>query len=354
VTRILFAIPGDIDAPTGVYGYDRRILREAPALGVDIAHAPLPGAFPHPARADVDAALAALAAAALPGDVLLIDGLAGGALPIEGLRRLRLPVIALCHHPLCLEAGLDPARAAQLRDNERRVLAGVAHVVVTSPHTADLLHAQFDVAPDRVTVAVPGTDPAPRARGSGGAPRILAVGAIIPRKGFDLLVGALAALRDLDWRLDIVGSPDHAPQTAQDLRDAIAANGLDSRVTLWGARSGPALDALFDGADLFVSASHYEGYGMALAEALARGLPIVTSTGGAAADTIPDDAALKLAPGDAAALRDALRRAIGEDALRAQLAENAWRAGQALPGWRDAARAIVEAARRVELFAAPD
>jgi glycosyltransferase involved in cell wall biosynthesis len=69
-------------------------------------------------------------------------------------------------------------------------------------------------------------------------------------------------------------------------------------------------------------------------------LPIVCTTGGAAAETVPDSAALKVAPGDAAALSAALGRALVELPLRRRLAEASWAAGQTLPGWEETARII--------------
>jgi glycosyltransferase involved in cell wall biosynthesis len=79
---------------------------------------------------------------------------------------------------------------------------------------------------------------------------------------------------------------------------------------------------------------------MVLGEALARGLPIVTTTGGAAAETVPDRAALKVPPGNARALAHALGRAIREPTLRRRLGEAAWAAGRRLPDWRDTARIV--------------
>jgi glycosyltransferase involved in cell wall biosynthesis len=86
--------------------------------------------------------------------------------------------------------------------------------------------------------------------------------------------------------------------------------------------------------------SHYEGYGMALAEAMAHGLPIVTTTGGAMTNTVPDDAAIKVLPGDAAALAKALRKVIADGGTRNTLAEASWRAGQSLPRWNATAATI--------------
>ena len=166
------------------------------------------------------------------------------------------------------------------------------------------------------------------------------------------MVEALAGLARLDWRLRLVGGAP-APETANALARLIEARGLGARIDWLGEVSAEALDGIYDSSDIFVSSSLYEGYGMALAEALARGLPIVTTTGGACADTAPDGAALKVAPGDVGALREALRRMIEDRDLRRDLSEASWRAGQQLPSWRDTARTIGRAARAIAPAVAP-
>ena len=340
MTRLVFAIPGELQTRSGGYEYDRRVLAALEAAGVKAIHCRLPASFPDPSDADLEASLAAIARELRKGDVLLVDGLALGAFPEATLRRIGAPLVALCHHPLCFETGLDPQRAADLRQSEGAALALVQRVVVTSPHTGALLAQEFTVPPAKITVAPPGVDLAPRARGSSGSITLLAVGAIIPRKAFDLLVEALSQLADLDWRLRIVGSTSASPPTASALRTLIAAKRLEPRVELTGELGPERLGPAFEGADLFVSSSLYEGYGMALAQALARGLSIITTTGGAAAETVPDEAALKVPPGDAGALAAALRQAIGDARLRAQLSDASWRAGQSLPRWEDTAAII--------------
>ncbi len=343
----VLAVPGDLAAPTGGYAYARALLRHAPAHGVRLSLLALPGSFPDPSEADL-AETARLLAVAPPGAVLLVDGLAYGALPaglVAGLAPR--PVAALVHHPLGYESGLAQARRAALIASERAALKLARAVVATSPFTARLLVEAFGVPPDTITVALPGTEPAPRARGTGSPVALLAVGAVSPRKGYRVLVEALAGLGHLDWRLTLAGALDRDPAEAEGLRGAIGAAGLEGRIRLAGAVTQLELDALYDAADVLVSPSLFEGYGMALTEALARGLPLVASTGGAAAETAPDGAALKVPPGNAGALAGALRRVVGDPALRAALAERAHAAGRALPRWSDAAARVADALRRI-------
>ncbi|MDH7796656.1 MULTISPECIES: glycosyltransferase family 4 protein [unclassified Beijerinckia] len=344
---VIFAVPGDIRTLTGGTIFDRRVLELLPSLGIDVTLCALPASFPYPSAADL-AQTQTLLARADPDAILLVDGLAWGALPPDMAAGFGPRIVALCHHPLGLEAGLSAEQSRHFIANEKRTLAAAAHVIVTSASTARTLRDDFSVTAERITIAEPGVDPAPRAQGSGGAPHLLAIGSIIPRKGYDVLVTALAGLKDCDWRLSIVGSPDRASATAQALSAQIASTGLGERITLAGELANGALEACYHQADIFVMASHYEGYGMALAEAMAHGLPIVTTTGGAVAMTVPDGAGLKVPPGDAEALAEALRMVILDRKRRGDIAEASWQAGQKLPRWEETAGIIAAALRRVD------
>lgn len=344
MSAIVFAIPGDIDAPTGGYGYDRRLLREWREMDIAARHLTLPGSFPFPSEADL-AVTEQLLASTAPDEVLLVDGLAFGAFPEALAARFADRLVALVHHPLALETGLSPERAGTLRASERAALRHARAVAVTSPATATVLSADFGVPDHRIAIAIPGVDPAPRAAGStGDGPlRLLAVGSLIPRKGYDILIEALAGITDRDWRLTIAGSPDYAPESASTIRTRIASAGLADRILLAGAINPERLGELYDKADLFVMSSLYEGYGMVLTEALARGLPIVTTLNGAGAEALPDGAALKVPRGDAMALAKALASLIDAPAERRQRADAAWAAAGVLPRWGDTARIVARA-----------
>ncbi len=355
MTRAVFAIPGDISTPTGGYRYDREVLARAATQGVDLRHLVLPASFPFPQPEDLLRTAGALVSIAAD-EVLLIDGLAYGALPESICVSIKSPIVALVHHPLALENGLAPEVADRLRATEKTALGHAARVVVTSGMTAGILARDYEVPEGRIIVAEPGTDPVPRACGSGSPhPLILAVGAVSPRKGYEVLVEALATLGGEAWRLVIAGATDRNPDAATRLRAAIARHGLDARITLAGAVTDDELAALYAAADVFVMPSLYEGYGMVLAEAMARGLPIVTTTGGAAAETVPEGAAIKVPPGDAAALASGISRLIGNPRLRQTLSDRAWEAGQALPGWDDTSRIIASVIRQTaDRTALPD
>lgn len=337
--RLSFAIPGDLDLPTGGYAYDRRIIAMLPDYGVEASVVALPGSFPDPTPADIDEAIRLLAEAPA-GCALLVDGLALGAIPAHRLDAIRAPLIALVHHPLCLEAGIAPERAAELKAMETEALARAARVIVTSRSIKRMLVADFAVPVAKITVAEPGTDPSARATGTGTPLQILSVGAVSPRKGYDILIEALLPLADEPWRLTICGATDRDPKTVAKLEKQILAANFGERVRLPGTVVPATLQRFYDTADLFVLPSLFEGYGMVLAEAMARGLPIVTTTGGAAAETVPDAAAIKVPPGDAAALSSALDKAIRDKRLRTRLADASWDTGRTLPPWTETTRRI--------------
>src|SRR5262249_47923109 len=343
---LVFMIPGDLEALTGGYGYDRRIVSGLRDLGWALRVEALDASFPDPtpfAREDVRRRLRALD----DGAVVMVDGLAFGALGAEAEDEgSRLRFVALVHHPLAEETGIDSRSAASLRASETRALATARVVVVTSRPTAEGLD-RYGVGADRVAVVEPGTDPAPLAHGSGcGVVNLLCVASVIPRKGHEILVEALARLATKAWHLTCVGSLDRDVPTADRVRAMLAQYDLSDRVTFTGDLHRPELDREYDRADVFVLPTFHEGYGMVVAEALARGLPVVSSPTGAIAELVTSEAGVLVASGNVPELARVLSDVIDSKALRARLAEGARRIRDRLPTWDIAARRMATALER--------
>ncbi|WP_123656753.1 glycosyltransferase family 4 protein [Salinisphaera japonica] len=345
MTSVVFIVAGDPSQLTGGYIYDERIAAGLRHAGYAVETIGLAGRFP---LADSRAQNAmADTLACLPADChVVIDGLALGTLGAtvaahRGARR----ITALVHHPLADEAGLDAQQVTQLKTAEHAALAGVDHVIVTSAFTARRLSSAYDVATDRISVVEPGIpQPITPPRDRRAPPkRLLCIATLIPRKGHETLVTALAELAAHDWVCDLIGDATRAPAHAAAVTRAIEAAGLTDRIHLRGALAPEALAEAYQGADLFVLASHYEGYGMVITEAISHGLPVVTTTGGALADTLPSSAGLAAPPGDARALAAALSRCLDEPATYNDMVAGARRAAAGLNDWDAASRAFADA-----------
>ncbi|KKD09767.1 glycosyltransferase family 4 protein [Streptomyces sp. WM6386] len=343
-----FVMPGGVDdpaAPSGGNAYDRRVSLDLPGFGWQVHKHAVSGEWPRPgasARAELAAVLRGL-----PDDtVVLMDGLLACAVPeivVPEAERLRLAV--LVHLPLGDETGLDPVLAAELDAKERAVLRAVPAVVATSDWAVRRLVSHHGLAPDRVHVAAPGADIAPLASGTDGLSRLLCVAAVTPRKGQHRLVEALAAVRDLPWSCVCVGGLGQDPEYVADLRSLIAKYGLEHRLHLAGPQAGAELDASYAAADLMVLTSYAETYGMAVTEALARGIPVLATDVGGLPEAVgraPDGGVpgILVPPEDPAALAAELRGWFGEADVRRRLKAAARGRRAALDGWATTARSL--------------
>ncbi|MFG3102397.1 glycosyltransferase family 4 protein [Streptomyces sp. NPDC048182] len=343
-----FVMPGGVDdpaAPSGGNAYDRRVTLDLPGFGWRVRRLPVTGDWPGPdaaARAELAERLGRLP----DGAVVLLDGLVACGVPevvVPQARRLRTAV--LVHLPLGDETGLDPATAAELDAREREVLRAVPAVVATSDWAVRRLIAHHGLDPGRVHEAAPGADIAPLAPGTDGVSRLLCVAAVTPRKGQHRLVEALAAAPHLPWTCVCVGALTQDPGYVAELRALIARHGLTDRLVLAGPKSGADLDAEFAAADLMVLTSYAETYGMAVTEALARGIPVLATDVGGLPEALgraPDGGVpgILVPPEDPAALAAELRGWFGEPDVRRRLRAAARARRAALTGWAATARSL--------------
>jgi len=343
--RLVFAIPGDLITATGGYIYDRHIIEGLRTKGWDVQVLGLGEGFPYPDVQTRQKACESLLSleAAVP---LVIDGLAFGVLPeVAAQLQQRHPLIALVHHPLAFETGLSAEQSTRFKDTERRALAHATRVVVTSPATLRDVVEHFAVLREAITSILPGTERVSRVTRltAKGPLQLLSVGSVVKRKGFDVLLPALAKLTELSWQLTIAGDLTRDVQAVKQLNVDLERFDLLKRVRVLGAVDAAQLLLLYSQADIFVLASRFEGYGMAYAEALAQGLPIIGTTAGAIPDTVPATAGLLAKPGDVDSLREALGQIMQDQILRQSLAQGALLAAERHPSWADSAALFQEA-----------
>jgi glycosyltransferase involved in cell wall biosynthesis len=235
-----------------------------------------------------------------------------------------------------------------LEDGERRALSATALIVVTGRAALPFI-ARYGVPQGQVVVVEPGTDRpdvlGPIARSD--SIELLCVGTVNQGKGHETLLEALALLRDLPWRLTCAGNLSRDPVTAQRVRETVARLRLEDRVSLAGELDGQALDACYGRADVFVLATQQETYGMAVAEAVAHGLPVVATMTGAIPELVGNDAGLLVPVGDTKALAESLALLLSDADLRVRLAEGARLRRNRLPTWDEACRRMANALNRL-------
>lgn len=343
--NVWFLSPGPLHTPTGGFVYDRYVVDGLRAVERLAGVIQIDGPFPDMDSATADRASKAIGAVP-DGGTLIVDGLALTPLaPVVKPHLERLRVIALVHHLLGDETGLTTTERDTWLDAEISLLRKVDQVIVTSQTTAERLTGlDLDTA---IRIVPPGVEPPPdlgfrkKARALGPL-RLLSVATLIPRKGHDLLIDALAALGDREWRLDLVGEA-RDPAWAEALDYRVDAHGLTHRVVRHGVVSSAELERFWRRADLFALTSRHEGWGIALVEAVRWGLPVVATDAGAIAEAVPPPARLLVPANDVDATIDALERLLDDPAERRRLTLGAVASAKHLRRWDETAREFVAA-----------
>jgi glycosyltransferase involved in cell wall biosynthesis len=337
VTAVHFIVPAGIDdpaLPSGGNAYDRRVRRGLVGAGWTV--------HMHEVSSS-SVALADTLARIADGSVVLLDGLVALPAPealVPESHRLRL--VALVHMPL----GQDKPD-----ERERAVLSAVASVVTTSAWARTLLLENYSLPAERVHVAAPGVDAAELAPGTTTGSSLLSVAAVIPGKGHDVLVDALATLNGRRWECLCVGSVERDPAFVASLRRRAFDGGLNGRLRLSGALPAEDLARSYGAADLLVLPSRSETYGMVVTEALARGLPVVAADVGGVPEAMGHGAdgtrpGVLVPPESPAELGDALRAWLGDADLRRRLRRAARERRESLADWSATTSAVADVLAR--------
>ncbi len=280
-----------------------------------------------------------------PPDLLIISKSYSFMFPLRMLLYLRrLPVLYMVHH---LEwHDRDQSGSGARRRIVRWFLGAGDRIWVNSGSTAGDV-ASLGIPTGRMTVVPPGYTPFPvtpyRLRET--PVQILSVGTICPRKDQLTLVEGCAALEDLDFQLHILGDESADPGYAARVRELAASSGISGRVFFHGHLTLEELRGFYRTGHILANLSRWEGYGMAVAEALQSGMPVVAAGAGAVPEIVEDGVeGFLVPPGDAAMCSLRLRELITGAPLRERMSENCLKRAESLYTWADTAREFTKLA----------
>jgi MMP alpha-(1->4)-mannosyltransferase len=248
-----------------------------------------------------------------------------------GLLGLDLPLVTTVHHPIQIDRKLELAVTTGLRRislrrwyafarMQRRVGRRLRHVVTVSTSSRDQIVEHLGIPAPRIEIIPIGTDTDRFSPGSTvervPGRVVTTASADVPLKGLLPLVEAVAKLRtERSLELVVVGSARLGGPVAE----AIERYDLGEAVRFMGRVSDEELVRTLRSAELVVVPSLFEGFSLPLVEAMACGIPVVATTGGALPE-VAGDAAILVPPGDAQALATAIGTLLDDPELRSQLA----------------------------------
>ncbi len=338
--NLVVITPGPLETGTGGYIYDRHLVEGLRDLGWRVDHVAVGESFPEPTDQDMEYAHEVLTTLG-PNQPVIIDGLALGAIDSATVAQMRAPLIALVHHPLAYEGGLEAGHREKLYATEKANLSRAQGVIVPSNHTKQLVVSEYGIPDSRVHIVTPGVTRPAGQRNPSSPPLIVSVGIITPRKGHDVLLRALHQIESLSWEAVLVGSvrDEDYYRELLDLREQL---GLGSRVEFAGEVSHDEREALYRRASVFALATRFEGYGMVFDEAMAHGLPIVSCDTGAVGDTVAPGAGVLVPVDDPEAFADALSEVLTNPSTREAMSQAGVQAAQSLRGWDAVAASVAQ------------
>lgn len=251
-------------------------------------------------------------------DLISLHSSKAGTLGRIAGRALGIPTIFTAHGWAFTE-GKSPGKRRLYRSIERLMAPLARRIVTVSEADRRLALSEGVGRPDQLETihngmpAIPGALLADPGRTP---PRLTMVARFAPQKDHQALLAALSTLRNLDWRLDLVGEGS----TKQEVKERARSLGLEKRVSFLGFRTDVA--QVLSRSQIFVLASNWEGFPRSILEAMRAGLPVVASDVGGVGEAVRPGVTGVLVPrGDVAALVPELRRLLRDPDLRIRMGE---------------------------------
>lgn len=341
--RVGLVVYGSLSETTGGFLYDRNLVHHLRNAGETVDVIELPWrSYPRHLLDNFDAEVSQRLKAA-EVDVLLQDELCHPSL-VRLNRRVPadVPIVTVVHHLRSSEPGSAPLTWFY-RLVERRYLQTVDGVIATSHTTRSTVEDLATI--DRSTVVQPGTgrfdsdldrhDVATRANEAGPL-RVLFLGSLIPRKGVDTLLDALARLPHDEWRCTVIGDDAVDPRYAESLREQVADLGIGERVRFTGSLGRGELSGALSNGHVLSIPSRYEGFGIAYLEGMGFGLPPVATTAGGASELVSDGVnGWLIPPDDVDAIERALRPLLDDRERLARRGQAALNRYESHPSWEE-------------------
>lgn len=242
-----------------------------------------------------------------------IDAIYANGLSIAGCTGFSVPVF---YNPHGMEefktSGAKFVAYSPFRSMSRYAAQLATKVIATDKSLVSEIQKFLQVAPEKIVI-IPNSvrilEPTLRpARKDSSDPLFISVGRLEHNKGFHILLEALANSKNLPpgWALEIAGTGS----MENELRQIARSHGIDSHVTFAGEITPAELEKLYRKADLFIHPTLYEGSSIVTLEAMMHGLPIIATTAGGLPDKVhPEINGWLVAPGDPAALSNAIQKA---------------------------------------------
>ena len=273
--QIHFFNKGSLEQISGGHLYNKYLIQQLQGLGYKVVYYAVDQHIP------VDQFLQS----AKVNDVIVVDSL----LVLSNLDfllqyRNRFLVFGLIHLPQIFDpkhqvADLLPA----VFEAERKVFETIP-TIVTSPFCKEKVIDAFGLSAEGVYVLEPGVMGFEPKESYRDRPfRLINIATFDIVKGQDKIVNALAQLKSYDWVMEFYGNPEHDPAYYQKIVNLIQEHDLQDRVQLRGVIPHEAVNKIMQTADLLIQMSSFETYSMVIAEALASGLPFVSTRVGACA-----------------------------------------------------------------------